>query len=248
MNPMIELFLAQLSQQADLSEENKEKIRTACAKETARFPEMAWETKLVTQSQALRALGKLYALPFMDVLGDLTPGTETEIADKISRKFLKTNCIVPLMNKNRDTVIAVNDPSDLIAVDEVAKLADVQAYSLVLAPKDQILMVINMLYDHAGEDVRQLVDDMEEDDSLFIEDMDQTADLLDDTSDAPVIRLVNQMISQSVKAGASDIHIEPFQDELIIRYRIDGILYEMMTPPKIFQSALISRIKVMAKM
>ena len=64
----------------------------------------------------------------------------------------------------------------------------------------------------------------------------------------PVIRMVNHIISKSVKANASDIHIEPFQESLQVRYRIDGILYEMLSPPKWIQSALISRIKVMAKM
>ena len=102
--------------------------------------------------------------------------------------------------------------------DRVINAMAAHAYSLVNKPFESSIGVDR--------------DDIEDDEFLHIEDIEQTADLLDDTSDAPVIRLVNQMISQSVKAGASDIHIEPFQDELKVRYRIDGILYEMMAPKR----------------
>jgi general secretion pathway protein E len=71
---------------------------------------------------------------------------------------------------------------------------------------------------------------------------------LDETSDAPIIRLVNLMLSQAVKARASDIHIEPYKNQLKIRYRIDGILYDTLTPPKHIQSTLVSRVKIMAKL
>lgn len=84
-------------------------------------------------------------------------------------------------------------------------------------------------------------------DSLF-QPIEPSADLLDDVSDAPIIRLVNQVISQSIRARASDIHIEPYPDSLKIRYRIDGLLYDLTTPPKWIQPSLTSRIKIMAKM
>jgi len=89
---------------------------------------------------------------------------------------------------------------------------------------------------------------MEENGSAIISEIEEKADLLDDISDAPIIKLVNHIISQSVKARASDIHIEPYQDSFKVRYRVDGILYDLLSPPKWVQHALISRIKVMAKM
>ncbi|NNL43123.1 MAG: Flp pilus assembly complex ATPase component TadA, partial [Desulfobacterales bacterium] len=94
----------------------------------------------------------------------------------------------------------------------------------------------------------QLVQDMEENGSSIISEIEDTADLLDDTSSAPIIKLVNHIISQSIKARASDIHIEPYQDSFKVRYRVDGILYDLLTPPKWIQAPLISRIKVMAEM
>ncbi|MCG8567640.1 MAG: Flp pilus assembly complex ATPase component TadA, partial [Desulfobacterales bacterium] len=89
--------------------------------------------------------------------------------------------------------------------------------------------------------------DMEDDDSL-ISQISQTSDLLDDTSDAPIIKLVNHIISQSVKAKASDIHIEPGPENIKVRYRIDGILYDLLESPNWLQSPLTTRIKVMADM
>jgi general secretion pathway protein E len=89
---------------------------------------------------------------------------------------------------------------------------------------------------------------MEENASSIISEIEETADLLDDTSDAPIVKLVNYIISQSIKARASDIHIEPYQNTFKVRYRVDGILYDLVAPPKHIQSALISRVKVMAKM
>jgi general secretion pathway protein E len=88
----------------------------------------------------------------------------------------------------------------------------------------------------------------EEDRDLIMSAVEETGDLLDDTSDAPIIKLVNLVLSQAVKARASDIHIEPYQNRIKIRHRVDGILYDMLSPPKHIQSTLISRIKIMAKL
>src|SRR6056297_747669 len=241
MEKLIQQFIDRLAIIVTLDHEQREKIKAACAKAPARMPQMACDTKLVSESQALKALGAIYAIDFLEDIAFLNP--DLSVSEKITRKFLKKNLIVPLKPENKRPVIALNDPSDLSYVDEVALYAGFRDYTLALATKAQILSAVNMIFDQDGHNVQKLMDDIEDDEFLHIEDIEQTADLLDDTSDAPVIRLVNQMISQSVKAGASDIHIEPFQDELVVRYRIDGILYPMMTPPKMFQSSLISRVK-----
>ncbi|PIE62479.1 MAG: type II secretion system protein GspE [Desulfobacter postgatei] len=246
MEKLIQQFIDRLATFADLDDEQREKIKTACAKDPVRMPKVACDTKLVSESQSLKALGAIYGIEFLEDITFLNP--DLSVSGKITRKFLKKNLIVPLKPENQSPVIALNDPSDLSYADEVAMHVGFVDYSLALATRTQILSAVNMIFDQDGDNVQKLMDDIEDDEFLYIEDIEQTSDLLDDTSDAPVIRLVNQMISQSVKAGASDIHIEPFQDELVVRYRIDGILYPMMSPPKMFQSSLISRVKVMAKM
>ncbi len=145
-------------------------------------------------------------------------------------------------------VVAINDPLNFHALDDLVRLMELTDFKLVLAERETILSSINLQYDLRRDSAQQLVKDMEENGSDIISEIEETSDLLDDTSEAPIIKLVNHIISQSIKARASDIHIEPYQHSFTVRYRVDGILYDLLTPPKWIQPALISRIKVMAKM
>jgi general secretion pathway protein E len=113
-------------------------------------------------------------------------------------------------------------------------------FKLVLSGRETILSAINLQYDLRRDSAEQLVQNMEENGSDILSEIEETADLLDDTSEAPIIKLVNHIISQSIKARASDIHIEPYQHSFTVRYRVDGILYDLLTPPKWIQPALIS--------
>jgi general secretion pathway protein E len=243
---MIDEFLNILEKKTGLSTDNREKVRASIVKNSSQFTESVVDTKLVSENEVLEALDRIYSLPFIANLS--MENVNSDWTAQISKQFLKKFHIAPLIQDNDKSIIAIHEPSDLTHVDDVAAILNLDAYTLVLAPKNQILSAINILYDQSGESAQQLVDDMEDFEFAIFDNLDQTADLLDDTSDAPVIRLVNQMISQAVKASASDIHIEPFQDALNVRYRIDGILYEMLNPPKGVQASLISRIKVMASM
>ena len=243
---MIDEFLNIIKNKTELSKENCEKIKASFVKDRSNITASAVETKLVAENEVLEALDRIYSLPFVANLS--MENVKNDWTALISRQFLKRFYIVPLIQEKHKSIIAINEPSTFSLVDDVAAALNLNAYTLVLAPKNQILSAINILYDQTGQSAQQLVDDMEDSEFTILDDLYQTADLLDDTSDAPVIRLVNHMISQAVKANASDIHIEPFQDVLNVRYRIDGILYEMLTPPKGVQASLISRIKVMASM
>ncbi|MEN8691355.1 MAG: type II secretion system ATPase GspE [Desulfobacterales bacterium] len=142
----------------------------------------------------------------------------------------------------------MNDPSSFQPLDDLVRTLGLKEYDVVLSTKEAILAAVNISYDLSQSTAEELVQGLEEDGSNIISELEDTADLLDDTSDAPIIKLVNHILSQSIKARASDIHIEPYQDSFKVRYRIDGILYDLLTPPKWIQPALISRIKVMAKL
>ena len=148
----------------------------------------------------------------------------------------------------RTCVIAINNPSAFQAMDDLIRILNLDDYRVIFSLRSEILSAIGMAYDFNRDTTEQLVQDMEDSDESLIGAMEDTADLLADTSDAPVIRLVNTILSQAIKARSSDIHMEPYQNSLKIRYRVDGILYDLITPPKGIQPALISRIKVMAKL
>jgi general secretion pathway protein E len=227
------------------------------------------QQKTLSEPQWLEALSKQYNIPFWPKLPFDHGGAD--LTEKIPIQFLKKNCMVafecqrPLLatdcglaaknSPDADAelcsagcVIVINDPTNFQPLDDLMRLLSISEFHLVLSTRESILSNINLQYDLRRDSAQQLVENMEENGTTIISEIEETADLLDDTSDAPIIKLVNHIISQSAKARASDIHIEPYQDSFTVRYRVDGILYDLLTPPKWIQPALISRIKVMAKM
>ena len=227
------------------------------------------DQKNLSETQLLEALSIQYGMPFWSRLP--FENTETDFTSKVSIQFLKKYNLVPLeysqpvsakdcglmpqddpQTQDRKfspgCVIAINDPLKFQPLDDLVKAIGVTDYRIVLSTREAIVAAINMHYNLRRDSAEQLVQDMEENGSNIISEIEETADLLDDTSDAPIIKLVNHIISQSIKARASDIHFEPYQNSFTVRYRVDGILYDLLTPPKWIQPALISRIKVMAKM
>ncbi len=224
---------------------------------------------ILTERQLLEAMSFLYDLPvWFDLPLD---NIDFAFTRSIPIQFLKKYLMVPLVinvQKNENDVnsppeergleealtphskyvIAMNDPSSFQPLDDLVRTLGLKEYDVVLSTKEAILSAINISYDLSQSTAEELVQGLEEDGSNIISELEDTADLLDDTSDAPIIKLVNHILSQSIKARASDIHIEPYQDSFKVRYRIDGILYDLLTPPKWIQPALISRIKVMAKL
>ena len=224
---------------------------------------------ILSERQLLEAMSFLYDLPvWFDLPLD---NIDFAFTRSIPIQFLKKYLMVPLVinvqeTKNDDKVpseekgleealtphskyvIAMNDPSSFQPLDDLVRTLGLKEYDVVLSTKEAILAAVNISYDLSQSTAEELVQGLEEDGSNIISELEDTADLLDDTSDAPIIKLVNHILSQSIKARASDIHIEPYQDSFKVRYRIDGILYDLLTPPKWIQPALISRIKVMAKL
>jgi len=227
------------------------------------------DQKNLSEVQLLEALSIQYGMPFWPTLP--FDNTESDFTDKVSIQFLKKYNIVPLeysqpisakdcgltLQDDPQTetsqfapgcIIATNDPLNFQPLDDLVKTIGIDDYRIVLSTREAIVSTINLQYDLRRDSAEQLVQDMEENGSNIISEIEETADLLDDTSDAPIIKLVNHIISQSIKARASDIHFEPYQNSFTVRYRVDGILYDLLTPPKWIQPALISRVKVMAKM
>ena len=228
---------------------------------SGRLGETLVAQNIITETQLLKALSLQYDIPLwlelpLDNFG-------IDFTQQIPIQFLKKYIMVPLISdrpvdadsqesvENRQhpyTVVAVNDPACIHPLDDLIRILKLKTFKIVLSTKQAILSAINISYDLGRDSAEQLVQDMEENGSSIISEIEETADLLDDISDAPIIKLANHIISQSIKARASDIHIEPYQDSFKVRYRVDGILYDLLSPPKWIQPALISRIKVMAKM
>jgi general secretion pathway protein E len=204
------------------------------------------QQKAASEIELLRAMSTEFGIPFRPDLPK--EDLKIDFTKQIPIQYLKKHRIVPIETEH-ETVIAIHDPTDFQSLDDLRHILNWDDVPVILSTQTAILSAINVAYDLDHESADEFIQDMngESPDSIISE-IEETADLLDDTSDAPVIKLVNLVLSRAVKARASDIHFEPFQKSLIIRYRIDGVLYNIMNLPKGIQSSLASRIKIMAKL
>ncbi len=211
-----------------------------------RIGEILIQKGTIKEKDLLKALSVNFELPLWTAIS--TNEIEIGFTQQIPIQFLKKYRMVPVALPE-GFFVALNDPLEFQALDDLCMAMNHSTAQVVLAPYSVILSAINFAYDMSSASAEQVIQDMhEENGDSILSAVEQTGDLLDDTSDTPVIKLVNLMLSQAVKAGASDIHIEPYQDRLNIRFRVDGILHDMYSPPKHIQSRLTSRVKVMAKL
>lgn len=170
-----------------------------------------------------------------------------EFLSKVPMHFARTHCLVGLAVKDGAVTVATASPFDLHPLDDLAGMLGFEVKS-VISPRVEIVGLINRAYE-AEAAVDDMIHELEDEDiGTAVSGSAGTQDLLDIANKAPIIKLVNMIISEALRMRASDIHIQPYEDKLQVRYRIDGILYDTMTPPKRFQDAVISRIKVMGKM
>ena len=167
----------------------------------------------------------------------------------ISEDFLRENVIFPLQHKDDTLIVAVFDPFDLHTIEDL-KVSLGKNIRVVLSGEQDILESIGVHYGKGGGSAMdRMVGDINDEDLHGLDSLDESTEHIRDmASEAPVIKLVNHIISEAIESRASDIHIEPFADELLLRYRIDGILHEFDPPPKRLSSAITTRIKIMAKM
>ncbi len=164
--------------------------------------------------------------------------------------YFKRMGFIPLYIEDGVLTVAINDPLNFQAVDDLARQGGCKSAKLVLSPLKEINEAINLLFDQSSEDAEKMVQDLKDyqSDSQAFSELDELEDLMDVTHEAPVIRVVNVILTQALRREASDIHIEPYAREIKVRFRIDGILYETFSLPKRSQAHIVSRLKVMANL
>jgi len=165
-------------------------------------------------------------------------------------QYFKRMGLVPLFEEQGVLTVAINDPANFQAADDLARRFGFKGIRMVLSPLGEIHSAINALFDQTSDEAEKMVQDLESyqsDDQVFTE-LEDLQDLMDVTNEAPIIRLVNVVLTQALRRLASDIHIEPYEKEIKVRFRIDGILYEIFSLPKRFQAHIVSRLKVMANL
>jgi len=198
----------------------------------------------ISEEQLLQVLSEQLSIPIVD----LSSATiEVETLRSLPARLVYRRNLVPVARKNGKLTVVTSDPFDLYAFDEVRLLTGLEVEP-ALAPHDEINKVIKKHYGVGGDTIDQMMstDDLE----VVTEGTEENEDLLEMAQEASVIKLVNEIFLEAVNERASDIHVEPFEDRLAIRYRIDGVLHDASVPAQIsrFQAAIISRIKIMASL
>lgn len=200
----------------------------------------------IDEAKIMVALGEQLGLPVLEKIAHEM--VSDEVIGALPINFAKQARLLPIgICETTGTLeVACADPLHIAALDDLALFFE-RPLRLKIAPADEIIHAINQVYDRGTAHAAAAMEDLAEEDlDSFAHDFEEAVDLLDSEDEAPIIRLINSVISQSVKEGASDIHIEPAERDIVVRFRIDGILYEKIRAPKRLQSSILSRVKIQA--
>jgi general secretion pathway protein E len=231
---------------AGLSQDKLDEALAAQSEKGGRLGEVLIGMKAVSEEQVARALSAQLDLPYLTRI--FPDGVDAELVKKVPINFAKQARILPLGLEGDRVSLAVADPLDTAVLDHAWLLLQ-QNLSPKIALASTIIDAINGVYDRAINEAEKLVDEMEAQDlDSLAHELEEPQDLLDADDEAPIIRLVNSLLFRAAKERASDIHIEPMERELLVRFRIDGVLQEIIKPPKRYQNSIISRVKIMSQL
>jgi general secretion pathway protein E len=198
---------------------------------------------LCAQRDVTEALAAQLGLPVLDAAS--YPELPV-LEERVSARFLREARALPVREDDNELALAMADPTDRYTIDAFEMVTGRAVRPMVAIPTE-LDAALERLYGAGKQGNGALVGDLEQrvDEIAFDADVQQLKDL---ASEAPVIRLVSLLITNALEARASDIHIEPFENRLIVRYRIDGVLHEIESPPKRLSAAVISRVKILANL
>jgi type IV pilus assembly protein PilB len=200
------------------------------------------KTGAISEEALLDFLSRTYRVPFVDLRTyEPDPALTRLIPGDVATKFMA----LPFSRSGRRLVVAMANPSNIFAIDDIKFITgyDVEPH---VASEAMIKRAIDRAYDSAGT-MADVMKGMEED-LAVVDEEEFDPDVGQLIDEAPIVKLVNSLIADAVRKGASDIHIEPYEKMMRVRFRIDGVLQEMMAPPFKFKAAILSRLKIMAEL
>jgi general secretion pathway protein E len=222
----------------------REALLAAARSEGAAFPRNLVAKGLLTPEALLGAFETLCGVPpFRREAADVRP-VPSEI---LPLAFLRARRLVPVTLEDGKLVVAMADPLDVEAREAVAR-ATGRRVEVLAGTEEEIREAIEKMYGEGTSSMERLVEQVAEESDVAVTEDDKVERLIGEASEAPIIRLVNFLIAKAIERGASDIHLEPYEKTLRVRYRIDGILHDVDAPPKRLQTAVISRVKIMARL
>ena len=197
----------------------------------------------IAEENLTKFLSELYNVPVVNLSNlEIDKSVIKLIPGDVASKFQ----VVPVERAGRKLKVAMGNPSNIFAIDDIKFLTGLEVQPLI-APESDIKKAIDRYYDSA-DSLASVMKSMEEEVEIVEEQPEEETGALDEVDQAPVVKLVNSLIADAVRKRASDIHIEPYEKTLRVRFRIDGVLYEMMAPPFKMKASIISRLKIMAEL
>lgn len=231
-----------LLESTNLTEDQLEQALVVHREKGIKLGDALVQLKYLRTEDILKALSIQLGLPYEQGINiEHIPG---DLLEPLPINYAKKNELLPLRREGDEVVVAIADPTNFAALDDLRVLYHARVRP-VIAGGYEIVNAINAAYNRSSDKGDSSMEDLGEVGEIA-QDFDEPVDLLDADDEAPIIRLVNSLLFRAVKQKASDIHVEPFEKELVIRVRIDGVLYDIMNPPKRAQNSIISRIKIMA--
>ncbi|MDG2199645.1 MAG: GspE/PulE family protein [Phycisphaerales bacterium] len=198
----------------------------------------------VDEHAIMQVIAEQHGITRMDIGGD---DVDTQLVERLGSEYCREHLVLPIRREKHRMLVGTADPDSIFILDEIKVRLGAHAIRHVLIDAANIVKVLDELAHelHDDYDVESILADVEADD---VELHEQKSDSDDDAQSSPVVRYVNHIIQSAVRDGASDIHIEPDEKSLKVRFRIDGVLYEVMSPPRSMHAAITSRIKIMAQL
>jgi len=200
----------------------------------------------IEETEVTKMLARQYRMPAVDLSRfEVDPKILKLIPPDIATKHV----VLPLKREGRTLTVAIADPNNVAAIEDIKFITRCDVFP-VIAGEYTLRNAIDRYYQQSDAQLQSLLKSVEaEEDLEVVEDQeDEDVKAQDLADDAPVVKLINGLLTDAVKRGASDIHIEPFEHEMRVRYRVDGALHEVMKPPVKMRAALTSRVKIMAQL
>jgi type IV pilus assembly protein PilB len=225
-----------------------EQLERALAQQKAeggRLGSILCKLGLVNEEDVARCLGEQYGIPYID-LDRRT--IEPAVIRLIPAGMVQKHLVIPVAKTGNTLTMAMVDPTNVFAVDDIQFMTGAKI-ELTVATESAVRRAIDRLYD-SSESLQNVMASIEDAGMELLEEQADAhlnlGELKQAVEEAPVVKLVNLILAEAIKKGASDIHAEPYEKAFRIRFRIDGVLYEVMSPPMSLKSAIISRLKIMA--
>lgn len=208
--------------------------------------ELLIEKGYCTENQIASALAQGYGVPYAQVGPKIC---DPKVLEILPREFLEEHIVLPLFKVHNTLTVAVNEPTNVFLIDEIERISGCKVQIVCSTTKDIKATLQTYLPSENVFVIDDIIDDEGLDDFTLIENITQDISNLEEVAgQSPVVKLVNYLLYNAVRENASDIHVEPDDKRLRVRYRVDGKLYEKMRPPYQMHSAIVSRIKIMAEL